>query len=218
VRLLPRVWGTTRLAATSATPCSGRMPAAPGWPRNGRTQLGGSTPPWPPSWPTTGPPPWPASPGTASTSERSTTPGQPMASHTACWGGPHPTTDAQRNPSDPAPLRMRRHGAAREGRSRGRATATALRRRGVAQPSMGLLRRPNRTGYPLRLPHDPGEQVQLDDPDGPINHADVPELHPANDTDCTRENWEGSGWRGAPGRGSDQGHPRPFGTAQQKKR
>jgi hypothetical protein len=36
---------------------------------------GGSTPPWPPSWPTTGPPPWPARPGTAFTSERATTPG-----------------------------------------------------------------------------------------------------------------------------------------------
>ena len=37
-----------------------------------------STPPWPPSWPTTGPPPWLAPPGTASTSERATTPGAPL--------------------------------------------------------------------------------------------------------------------------------------------
>ena len=33
--------------------------AAPGWPRNAATRHGGSTPRWPPSWPTTGPPPWP---------------------------------------------------------------------------------------------------------------------------------------------------------------
>jgi hypothetical protein len=39
-------------------------------------QPGASTLPWRPSWPMTGPLPWPASPGTASTSERATTPGQ----------------------------------------------------------------------------------------------------------------------------------------------
>jgi hypothetical protein len=33
--------------------------AAPGWPRNAATRHGGSTPRWPPSWPTIGPPPWP---------------------------------------------------------------------------------------------------------------------------------------------------------------
>ena len=93
----------------------------------------------------------------------------------------------------------------------------SLRRRGVAQPPYGPPSRPNRTGYPLRLPHDPGEQPQLDDPDGPVNRAGVPKLHPANDADCTRENWEGPGWRGAtrrPSRDRLEGEPPAAATGQ----
>jgi hypothetical protein len=67
--------GTPGWPATSATPCSARMPAAPGWPRSAGTHPAGSTPRWPLSWPMTGPPPWPGSSGTASTSECATTPG-----------------------------------------------------------------------------------------------------------------------------------------------
>jgi hypothetical protein len=39
--------GDSRLAATSATPCSGKTPAGPGWPRNATTPPGGSAPAWP---------------------------------------------------------------------------------------------------------------------------------------------------------------------------
>ena len=45
-------------------------------PRNAMKHPGGSTPRSPPSWPTTWPPPWPGSSGTASSSERATTPGR----------------------------------------------------------------------------------------------------------------------------------------------
>jgi hypothetical protein len=86
----------------------------------------------------------------------------------------------------------------------------SLRRRGVAQPPMAVLRRPNRTSYPLRLPYDPGEQVQLGRSGRPVNGAGVPKRHPANDADCTRENWEGPGWRGAtrrPSRDRLEGEP-----------
>jgi hypothetical protein len=55
-----------RLPVTSATRSCGRMLGVPGWPRNAKTHPAASTPPWPPSWPTTGPPPWPGSPATAS--------------------------------------------------------------------------------------------------------------------------------------------------------
>jgi phage terminase large subunit-like protein len=51
--------GDSRLARHMATPCSAKTPEAPAWPRSGGTHPGGSTPPWPRSWPMTGPPPWP---------------------------------------------------------------------------------------------------------------------------------------------------------------
>ena len=46
----------------------GRLPVTSATRSCGRTHPGGSTSPWPPSWPTTEPPPWPAPAGSASTS------------------------------------------------------------------------------------------------------------------------------------------------------
>jgi hypothetical protein len=111
-----------RLPVTSTTRSCGRMLGVPGWPRNAKTHPAASTPPWPPSWRMTGPPPWPALPGTASTSERATTPEatqprgrspdrarhaiqpglrEPMVSG-GCAGDVHPTTDLPRNATDAA--------------------------------------------------------------------------------------------------------------------
>jgi hypothetical protein len=86
----------------------------------------------------------------------------------------------------------------------------SLRRRGVAQPSYGPPASPESYGLPLQLPHDSGEQVQLGRSGRPVNRASVPKRHPANDANCTRENWEGPGWRGAtrrPSRDRLEGEP-----------
>jgi phage terminase large subunit-like protein len=48
--------GDSRLAATSSTAWSARMPAVPGWPSSTRIPAARSTPPWPPSWPWRRPP------------------------------------------------------------------------------------------------------------------------------------------------------------------
>jgi hypothetical protein len=72
-----------RWPATSPTRCSRRTRAAPGSPKSRRTASGGSTPRWPPSWPTTAPRCWPATAARASTSDElpqheQTAPGSPL--------------------------------------------------------------------------------------------------------------------------------------------